>query len=163
MLGVQPNSTVRGNLVHDSHPYFMYGHGIYLDEGASGITIEQNWVHSTYAASYLQHYGVNNTVRSNVWAWATGKCIDFKLADGTPQHYCPGHFWHCAYRYQQCGFSFKSNILMSGADDNRFWHQPAEGYCNVSSGKNLYYNQSGAGLSATFPSVRASDLLLLTS
>ena len=118
MLGVQPNSTVRGNLVHDSHPYFMYGHGIYLDEGASGITIEQNWVHSTYAASYLQHYGVNNTVRSNVWAWATGKCIDFKLADGTPQHYCPGHFWHCAYRYQQCGFSFKSNILMSGVDDN---------------------------------------------
>ena len=58
MLGVQPNSTVRGNVVHDSHPYFMYGHGIYLDEGASGITIEQNWVHSTYAASYLQHYGV---------------------------------------------------------------------------------------------------------
>lgn len=74
MLGVQPNSTVRGNVVHDSAPYFLYGHGVYLDEGASGITIEQNWVHNTYAASLLQHYGLNNTVRSNVWAFATGKC-----------------------------------------------------------------------------------------
>ena len=57
MLGVQPNSTVRGNIVHHSHPYFLYGHGIYLDEGASGIHVTQNWVHDTFAASWMQHYG----------------------------------------------------------------------------------------------------------
>ena len=96
----------------------------------------------------------NNSVRSNVWAFATGKCIDFETADGTPQHYCPGHFWHCAYRYQQCGFEFRSNILVSGNSDNDYWHQPAEGYCNVTSSRNLYFNRTGAGLSATFPSTR---------
>ena len=90
----------------------------------------------------------NNSVRSNVWAFATGKCIDFKTADGTPQHYCPGHFWHCAYRYQQCGFEFRSNILVSGNSDNDYWHQPAEGYCNVTSSRNLYFNRTGAGLSS---------------
>lgn len=30
LLGVQPNSTVRGNVVHDSHPFFLYGHGMYV-------------------------------------------------------------------------------------------------------------------------------------
>ena len=155
LLGVQPNSTIRGNVVHDSHPYFMYGHGIYLDEGASGITITQNWVHDIYAAMYLQHYGVNNTVTSNVWARATGQCIDVTMADGTLSHYCPGHLWHCAYRYQPCEYRWSNNILMSGMDDNRYWHQPAEGYCNTTSVNNLYWNESAGAdgqLSATFPS-----------
>jgi hypothetical protein len=155
----------------------MYGHGIYLDEGASGITITQNWVHDTYAAlyllrarsvtqnaqfapdsgficddrafvvsmsRYLQHYGVNNSLTSNVWARATGKCIDFKAVDGTQNHYCPGHVWHCAYRYQPCGFNFSSNILLSGKDDNSFWHQPAEGYCNTTTVNNVYWNASSS-------------------
>ena len=43
---------------------------------------------------------------------------------------------------------------MSGNSDNDYWHQPAEGYCNVTSSRNLYFNRTGAGLSATFPSTR---------
>ena len=41
LLGSQPNTTVNGNIVHHSDPYFLYGHGIYLDEGSSNIDISQ--------------------------------------------------------------------------------------------------------------------------
>ena len=37
-----------------------------FDEGASGITLERNWVHSAYNAHFMQHYGVNNTIENNV-------------------------------------------------------------------------------------------------
>ena len=41
LLGSQPNTTVNGNIVHHSDPYYLYGHGIYLDEGSSNIDISQ--------------------------------------------------------------------------------------------------------------------------
>ena len=70
--------------------------------------------------------------------------------------YCPGHLWHPAYRGQHCNFLFDRNILLtgSGGGDAHFWHEPAEGICNVSSFKNVFWNATAAGgkLSATFPS-----------
>ena len=123
-----------------------------LDEGASGINITQNWVYDTFAALYMQHYGVNNSVSSNVWARAIGQCLDFDAADGTHNRYCPGHLWHCAYRHQHCSFDFRSNILLAGKQDSTFWHQPAEGYCNTTTARNLYWNETHTGISSTFPS-----------
>jgi hypothetical protein len=35
----------------------MYGHGIYFDEGTSGVLLEKNWVHSAFSALFMQHYG----------------------------------------------------------------------------------------------------------
>ncbi len=95
---------------------------------------------------------MNNSVTSNVWANATGQCMSFDALDGTHNTYCPGHLWHCAYRFQPCSYNFHSNILLAGPNDNSFWHQPAEGYCNTTTTNNLYWNQSAATLSATFPS-----------
>jgi hypothetical protein len=77
---------IRYNVVHSITPYFLYGHGIYLDEGASGITIASNWVYDTYAALFILHYGVNNTVSNNVFMRANGACISYHtLTDGTYQ------------------------------------------------------------------------------
>ena len=53
-LGVQPGTKIRMNLVHHSVPYYMYGHGIYFDEGSSGILMEKNWVHSAFSALFMQ-------------------------------------------------------------------------------------------------------------
>ena len=160
MLGVQPRSVVRGNLVHDSHPYFMYGHGIYLDEGASGINVTQNWVHTTFAASWMQHYGVNNTVSSNVFAKAIGHCLTYTsnpTGPGKPPQpdstMCPGYIWHPAYRGQLCGYTLERNIFLAhpnsssdgGADAHR-WHESVEGICNVTSQHNIYWNTSGTFL-----------------
>ena len=49
-LGVQPGTKIRMNLVHHAVPYYMYGHGVYFDEGTSGILMEKNWVHSAFSA-----------------------------------------------------------------------------------------------------------------
>jgi len=153
MLGVQPGSQVSHNVVHSNDPYFLYGHGIYLDEGASGISITQNWVYDTYAASYLQHYGVNNSVTSNVWSNAFGSCLD---VSGDFER-CSGFLWHPAYRFQQCQYNFTSNIIIATGNSSHHWHQEPEGVCNASYGRNIYFNASKSGLSATFPEGMRAD------
>jgi hypothetical protein len=45
-------------------PYFLYGHGIYLDEGSSGITIEYNWVYETFASLFVQVSGASTPVNA---------------------------------------------------------------------------------------------------
>jgi hypothetical protein len=88
-LGAQPGTVIRENVVHDAHPYFMYGHGIYLDEGSSDILIERNWVSRTCSALFMLHYGVNNTVRNNIFAWTQCGCLMYDTLRG-PVNACAG-------------------------------------------------------------------------
>ena len=94
----------------------------------------QNWVYDTYAAAFMQHYGVNNTVSSNVFARVFGACLPGAGgaggAKGKGPLHCTGFLWHPAYRHQSCGFTFKSNILYASDDSvtglsqgGRAWHQ----------------------------------------
>eukprot|EP00038_Savillea_parva_P029673 m.72673 g.72673 ORF g.72673 m.72673 type:complete len:990 (+) comp8796_c0_seq1:170-3139(+) len=65
LLGISPGTVVRGNAVHDSNPYFTYGHGVYLDQASSDISVVGNalW-HTSYSAAN-QHFGHNNTWTNN--------------------------------------------------------------------------------------------------
>ena len=68
-LGVQPGTVIRNNLIHDISSFTYGGWGIYPDEGSSDMLIEDNIVYRCKSAGFHQHYGRENLVRNNIFAF----------------------------------------------------------------------------------------------
>jgi hypothetical protein len=68
-LGVQPGTVLRNNHVHDVTCAHYGGWCIYPDEGSSHILIENNVCHDADRHAFHQHYGRENVVLNNVFAF----------------------------------------------------------------------------------------------
>lgn len=72
-LGIQPDTVISGNIIYnvgcDEGAYGYGGWGIYLDEGSSYITVENNLVYDCSSQTFHQHYGKENIVRNNIFAF----------------------------------------------------------------------------------------------
>ncbi len=70
LLGIQPGTAIRNNLIHDVNGFKYGGWGIYPDEGSGHVVIENNVIFDCKSQCFHLHYGRENEVRNNVWAFA---------------------------------------------------------------------------------------------
>ncbi len=120
LLGTQRGTVVSGNIIHDVHAAEYGGWGIYLDEGAGRITVENNLVYSCSDQGFFQHRGVENTVRNNIFAYSLQGQIGTsdKTGNGT--------------------FHLQSNLL---AGEEPFFYRKY-GKEKMDVGANLYYAEA---------------------
>ncbi len=95
-LGVQPGTTLRGNLIHHIQAATYGGFGIYLDEGSSHIVVENNITHDTMTEGFVLHFGRENFVRNNIFAAGTAAQVSL-----------------CKTIRGFRGFTFQNNIVLS--------------------------------------------------
>ncbi|MBR5586600.1 MAG: right-handed parallel beta-helix repeat-containing protein [Clostridia bacterium] len=81
VLGRQPGTILRGNLIHDVTSFDYGGHGIYTDEGTCYILIENNICYGGNSTGFNQHYGRMNTIRNNIFAKAGEEPVRSSMAE----------------------------------------------------------------------------------
>lgn len=121
-LGIQPGSTIRNNLIHDVYSFTYGGWGIYPDEGSTNFLIENNVVYRTKSAGFHQHYGRENLVRNNIFAFGD----EFQLMRTRAE--------------KHLSFTFEGNIVYydSGALLGSNWSAP-----EFRMDRNLYWDARG--------------------
>lgn len=98
-LGQQPNTIIRGNIIHNITALgsgglggASSGIGFFLDEGTSYIVIENNLVYET-DISFHQHYGRQNVIQNNIFALAK----EYQISRSVPE--------------KHLSFTFERNIV----------------------------------------------------
>lgn len=78
-LGKSEGTYIHHNVISDVYSGDYRGWGIYADEGTTGITVEKNLVERTTSGGFHQHYGSENVVVNNIFAW--GERSQFTLTN----------------------------------------------------------------------------------
>ena len=125
-LGEQ-GTVLRNNLIHDVNALVYGGWGIYLDQASSEMVVENNIVYNCSRAGFNLHFGRENTIRNNIFAFGKEYQLTRDLAEDHrsltfqrnivlfDQGELLGHNW-------QGGVSFDRNLYW---DDRGFAIRPA--------------------------------------
>ena len=135
-LGNQTGTVIRNNEFHDIWAGKYGGWAIYCDEGTTNILIENNLAYRCRHAMFNQHYGKDNLIKNNIFAFADASVVmmaklqphtafilknNILLSDETPI-YAGGYEYNVE---QKDGFVADSNLVWSTAGEvlggqNRF-------------------------------------------
>ena len=85
LLGIQPGTRVYNNYIANVKPRYYGGWGVYLDQGASHIVVENNICTDCFSEGVFHHYGRENTIRHNIFAFGgrAAVCIAITPTDFT--------------------------------------------------------------------------------
>lgn len=119
-LGFHEGTVLHHNLIHDVQSLAYGGWGIYFDEGTTHILAENNVVYCTKTGGFHQHYGRENRVVNNIFAYAR---------EGQIQRTRPEP--HLSFTFERNIVIWKEGPLLHGnwgdhqykLDYNLYWHE----------------------------------------
>ncbi len=123
-LGTAPGTVLHHNRIHDVQAATYGGWGLYTDEGSSMVLLQDNIVYRTSAAGFHQHYGRDNRIINNIFAYgAEAQLMRTRDED------------HLSFTFERNLVLYRDAPLL-GAN----WHG---GPAHVLLDHNLYWNEHG--------------------
>lgn len=129
LLGASEGTTVNNNVIHDIYSYDYGGWGLYTDEGAYDILLENNLVYNCKSSGFHQHYGKMNTIRNNIFAFNLNHQIQFTRAEE-----------HLSYSFTNNIIYFDRGSLISFSSEEAFRK------ANIMYDRNCYWDRRGEKL-----------------
>ena len=162
-LGLSPGTVIRHNCFHDIDAFDYGGWGIYFDEGSTGIVAEDNLVYRTKTGGFHQHYGRENMVRNNIFAFArTGQ-----LQRTRPEE-------HSSFTFERNIVLWSEGPLLHGnwggdrflMDRNLYWHTTGSapsfpGNANLAAWRQRGHDRESLVADPLFADPAAGDFRLL--
>lgn len=123
-LGPSEGTVVSNNHIHHIISKTYGGWGLYPDEGSTGILMENNLVHDTKSGGFHQHYGKENIIRNNIFAFATDQQIQYTRPEE-----------HLSFTFEHNIIVWEKGELISGSG----WEKG-----KVAMDHNLYWKSDGS-------------------
>ena len=109
-LGMQAGTRLRYNLIHDVWSRTYGGWAIYPDEGSSHLLIENNICYDTKCAPFHQHFGFENIVRNNIFAFGKEAQIERGRRES-----------HISFTFERNIVAFSEGLLLRAGHNGKPW------------------------------------------